>query len=357
MTNLAWYRDPMRAIAMVIAMTAGCGRLGFSERIVGDAVGGDAHASTSDGVSDGTASTTACASLPAICGPAGTSSCCGSPLVTGGMFYRSYDVGTDGAFSSMAAPATVSDFRLDTYEITVARFRQFVDAGLGTQQNPPVVGAGARTLNGMANQGGWQAAWNSYLAADLPALQTALQCDAAHQTWTATAGANEALPINCISVYDAMAFCAWDGGFLPTEAEWNYAAAGGSEQRAYPWSSPPSSLALDCSYANFNDGTTGCVNGGHAPNRVGSESPKGDGRWGQADLAGNMGEWVVDTFESNYTTLPCVDCAFFGVSSYQVYRGGDFTTVYTNIQRSAQRWPDYPYRHFSNYGARCARAP
>jgi len=33
------------------------------------------------------------------------------------------------------------------------------------------------------------------------------------------------------------AFCIWDGGFLAGEAEWNYAAAGGSEQRSYPWGS------------------------------------------------------------------------------------------------------------------------
>src|SRR5262249_42064726 len=158
----------------------------------------------------------------------------------------------------MSNPATVSDFRLDTYEVTLGRFRQFVNAGMGTQASPPANGAGARTLNGMANQGGWDPTWTANLPADVGQLGAAGDCTPPLNSWTDTPGANEVLPMNCITWYEAFAFCVWDGGFLPTEAERSYAAAGGNEQRAFPWSNPASSLTIDCSYANYNN-VTKCV--------------------------------------------------------------------------------------------------
>src|SRR5512140_3899160 len=88
-----------------------------------------------------------------------------------------------------------------------------------------------------------------------------VKCNSTFQTWTDTPAANEHRPMNCITRYQAMAFCAWDGGYLATEAEWNYEAAGGDQQRAYPWSSPANSLTLDGSHASYYDGTN-CVGDG-----------------------------------------------------------------------------------------------
>jgi formylglycine-generating enzyme required for sulfatase activity len=118
-------------VAVWFATAAACGRIGFDQLGVST---GDANRGGDSTLVDGVP-TLSCAGLAAICGPSGTSSCCGSSLVPGGTFYRSYDLGSDGMYATMNAPATVSDFRVDTYEVTVGRFRQFVNAGMGMQGN------------------------------------------------------------------------------------------------------------------------------------------------------------------------------------------------------------------------------
>ena len=306
-----------------------------------------------------------CAHLAATCGPAGTAPCCESPLVTGGSFFRGYDVGTDRLFPDETNPATVSTFRLDKYEVTVGRFRAFVEAGQGTQADPPAAGAGGRVLNGMPDQGGWDASWNANLTPDTAAFVAALNCSngGGKQTWTDTPGSNESLPMTCITWYEAMAFCAWDDGFLPTEAEWNYAAAAGNEQRAYPWSVPASSLAIDCTDANYYDvlADSFCVNPPTgAANRVGSESPKGDGRWGQADLGGNVLELTLD-YSSGVLINPCDNCANLtdtAMTGGRIMKGGAWGSDWSAV-RGAGRFGVAPDRGATGAGTgvRCARRP
>lgn len=296
-----------------------------------------------------------CMDLAATCGAGANDDCCRSAEVTGGTFYRSYD---GVMYVDMNYPATVSTFVLDKYEVTVGRFRAFVNAGLGTTGSPPAARAGAHpNLTGS----GWDRAWNTSLAADTAALTAAIKCSSSYQTWTDTPAGNENEPVNCLTWYEAMAFCIWDGGYLPTEAEWNYAASGGSEQRAYPWSNPAISTSIDCAHANYKiNNPTGmyCVNGTTGgTNPVGSESPKGDGRWEHSDLAGNVWEWTLDWYASSYP-IPCNDCANVTHPYQRVIRGGSFESLTSNRTLYAAERDEYPpddRHHF--IGVRCARTP
>ena len=297
-----------------------------------------------------------CAGLAMTCGASGGDSCCNSPEVPSGSYDRSYDLAGDGNSGNTSFPAMVSDFRLDKYEVTVGRFRMFVNAGMGTQARPPPPGAGAHVNNA---ESGWDASWNANLVTDTDALVAAVKCSSTFQTWTDTPAANEHRPMNCISWYEAMAFCAWDGGYLPTEAEWNYAATGGDQQRAYPWSSPPGALTpIDGSHASYNDGTN-CVGDGTAGCgltdlvAVGTK-PSGDGRWGHSDLAGNVFEWVLDWY-ATYTN-PCMDCARLDTQSYRVLRGGSYGGDVSYL-RAGYRYIGTPAGRNSGIGLRCARTP
>ena len=295
-----------------------------------------------------------CVGLAPTCGPNADEDCCSTaePISGGGTFFRSYDIAADSLYPSMSYPATVSPFVLDRFEVTVGRFRKFVETGLGTQVNPPAASSGAHTK---ISASGWDEGWNQSLAANTAALVAAVKCNASFQTWTDASGSNEELPINCVTWYEAMAFCAWDGGFLPTEAEWNFAAAGGAEQRAYPWSSPAGSTAVDCSYANYE----GCVN---PPNgtaaRVGGASSKGDARWRHADLAGNVWEWILDEYSVSYMN-PCNDCTVVtGTSSSRAMRGGSFYYLDTALSlRTAARHAVAADTRGGGIGIRCARTP
>src|SRR5688572_5680587 len=60
-----------------------------------------------------------------------------------------------------------------------------------------------------------------------------------------------------------------------------------------------------------------------AVNRVGSESPKGDGMWAHSDLAGNVYEWTLD-YHSLVYPISCNDCANLTPSTGRILRGGSF---------------------------------
>lgn len=311
------------------------------------AAGGDASSDSPSAADAQAAGSPSCSTLPRNCGPQGDEECCSAPVVPGGAFLRAYD---GAEFSSATLPATVGAFELDRFEVTVGRFRSFVTS---YPKSKPAAGAGRNESNPLDK--GWdELSWNGILPPDAQTLSSALQCGSA--TWTTAPGANEAKPINCVNWFEAFAFCAWDGKRLPTEAEWNFAASGGNEQRVYPWSSPPQSTNVDTTYANYNCTGDGSQSGNCSVTDilfVGARSPRGDGRWSHADLGGGMWELVMDW--SGPYPEPCKDCANLTPGTQRTIKGGSFQDT-ANVLRSAVRSVSLsPDTRTPNIGFRCAR--
>jgi formylglycine-generating enzyme required for sulfatase activity len=270
----------------------------------------------------------------------GGQSCCDEGPVLQGAFPMGRGPGLDAwdGGSTSEEPehtANLGPFSLETYEVTVGRFREYV----ANYPGPPAPDAGAQAA---VPGSGWQSTWDSRLPATGAALANLLSCGSG-ATWTVTPGPREDSPINCVSWYEAFAFCAWDGRELPTEAQWELTAAGAQENRLFPWGQglPTASLATYESPGG--------------PVAVGSH-PAGAGRWGQLDLGGNVAEWVLDAFEGTWYLSrgnPCNDCsALTGVT--RGFRGGAWNTGTPRL-RAASRTGMTPDSRSDGVGLRCVR--
>ncbi len=260
---------------------------------------------------------------------------CGMVEVAGG----EVPMGQSGASGGSPPPGsvTVSSYALDAFEVTVARFRRFWTAG---HPDPPaeVSYPGAQLLR-----------WNG------PTVEPISAAASPTCNWYSASGSRESQPINCVDWGTAQAFCVWDGGRLPTEAEFEYAART-SEGLAYPWGHAWTPACFPRCWSGLN---TGC--GGYV-----QRSTCGVNRFaptrGFYDLAGNVTEWTADAWSDYSVSRGCwagefrrTDplCVIAGTGSHAV-RGGSWQTADESAMRGAARGPGSTSSH--TVGFRCARS-
>lgn len=264
-------------------------------------------------------------------------SCCKSPLLPAGSFSRD-------ALLEAKYKAKVSAFRLDAFEVTVGRFRNFVSAVVAGWK--PQAGSGKHQPTALKDEPGWQAELYIDLWPSLDGWNTNVpKCQGGSASWSPAAGTNDNLPMNCVSFPQAYAFCIWDGGYLPTEAELSYAWVGpGKAPRTYPWGGAP----VDAAHATYGFSPAA------APPPVGSKLA-GVSPLGHYDLFGSMFEYALDHFDtSSYPLAPCSGCAKLSPNpmANRAIRGGGWVNQGTEISASSRLgwfWGGH------NTGFRCAR--
>jgi formylglycine-generating enzyme len=214
-----------------------------------------------------------------------------------------YALSFPGVFESEAPdhPVTVSTFRMDRYEVTNERFAQFIGTRPEWSRGP---------LPGETQNGRYLEHWTD---AKYPAKK-----------------ANH--PVTFVTWHAAQAFCRWAGGRLPTEAEWEYAARAGRDFD-FPWGNELPSPAR-ANYQASGVGDTSPV-GSYPPNAL-----------GVYDMAGNVWEFLLDTWEPTYAAVSQVDPIAGGavrdnelrsVTGRRVVRGGSYDGGVVNLRT---RWRD-----------------